>query len=123
MLSIFLSRYAEEGDWTWRLAGFFSGCFMMLSSFLGFFSNFFALSPFTACLNVYIFCFGVLSVCMEYKDTLMTQQYVAIIRKEAHFLTTPYGRAAFYCFVGILLVCKGGLLDLFGGVFMAVTGI
>jgi hypothetical protein len=53
-----LKKYAEEGDWSWRVAGFAAGCFMMFTSFFGFFSNFFGLSPFLACLNIYIFCFG-----------------------------------------------------------------
>jgi hypothetical protein len=53
-----LKKYAEEGDWSWRVAGLASGCFMMFSSFFGFFSNFFGLSPFRACLDIYIFCFG-----------------------------------------------------------------
>lgn len=118
-----LLKYAEDGDWTWRVAGFGAGCFMMFTSFFEFFSNFFGLSPFMACLDLYIFCFGALAVCLEYKDQVLTAKYVAIIKQEAHFLSTPYGRAAFYFFVGLLMVCKGGILNLLGGVFLAVIGV
>ena len=34
---------------------------------------------------------SVLAVCMEYKDQVLTAQYIELIRREAHFLTTPYG--------------------------------
>jgi EF-hand domain pair len=33
------------------------------------------------------------------------------------------GRAAFYFFVGILMVCEGGMLDLVGGLFLVVIGV
>jgi EF-hand domain len=110
---------------------------------------------------IYIVC-SVLSVCMEYKDQMLTAKYIDLIRREAHFLTTPYGtvnffagaqclrnfssapyqcnsayvntlircytlplagRAAFYFFVGVLMVCKGGILDFVAGLFLAVIGV
>ena len=118
-----LLKYAEDGDWTWRVAGFGAGCFMMFTSFFEFFSNFFGLSPFLACLDLYIFCFGALAVCLEYKDQLVTEKYVDLIKKEAHFLTTPYGRAGFYFFVGLLMACKGGILNWIGGIFCVIIGV
>lgn len=118
-----LLKYAEDGNWSWRVAGFCVGLFMMASSFLEFWSNLFGLAPFYVLLDVYIFLFGVLAVCLEYKDQMLTAKYVALIKAEAHFLTTPYGRAAFYFFVGLLMVCKGGLLNWLGGLFACVIGV
>ena len=118
-----LLKYAEDGNWSWRVAGFLVGGFCMASSFLEFWSNLFGLQPFYILLDVYIFLFGLLAVCLEYKDQMLTASYVAMISQEAHFLTTPYGRAAFYFFVGLLMVCKGGLLNWVGGLFACVVGV
>lgn len=95
---------------------------MIATSIFGFMSSFFALSPFLAILDLYICCFGVLAVCLEYKDQIMMKRYVDIIRKEAHFLTIPSGRAIFYIFAGVLIVSKGGLPNLFAGIFIMLVG-
>lgn len=96
---------------------------MIVTSIFGFLSSIFGLSPFMACLDIYILVFGILSVCLEYQDQVFTKKYVDVIRKEAHFLITPSGRAAFYFFVGVLMVAKGGLLDLFAGLFLILVGV
>lgn len=99
-----------------------SGCLMIATSVFGILDAFLSLSPFSACLDVYITFFGVMSVCLEYKDQTLTKVYVDIIRKEAHFLTVPSGRAAFYFFVGTLIAFKGGLTDLISGIFLMLVG-
>jgi vacuolar-type H+-ATPase subunit I/STV1 len=117
-----LKDYAENGNWTWKVAGLICGSLMIICGILGFLSSIFSLSPFAACLDVYIFIFGVLSVCLEYKDQVMMKSYVNLIRREAHILITPSGRAGFYIFVGILMFSKGGLLNILAGLFMIVIG-
>jgi hypothetical protein len=52
----------------------------------------------------------------------MSQKYIDLIQSEASFLTKPYGRGAFYLFVGIIMVVKGGLLFFFSGLFVTLTG-
>lgn len=117
-----MKKYAEEGNWTWRVAGFTSGILMMFISFFGFFSNLASLSPFNAILDIYIFCFGLISVALEYKEKFFTQSYIDIIKREALFLYKPYGRAAFYFFLGILLLGKGGLFSSIIGIYTAFVG-
>jgi COPI associated protein len=98
------------------------GCLMIFTSVFGFISSFFSLSPFMACLDIYILCFGILSVCLEYKDQVMMKRNVDVIKREARFLTTPWGRAAFYFFVGILMIAKGGILSIIAGIFLMLVG-
>lgn len=99
-----------------------SGCVMIFTSISGFMNSLFGLSPFMACLDIYICCFGILAICLEYKDQMMMKKYVDIIRREAHFLTTPAGRAAFYFFNGILIISKGGIVNLLAGGFLMLVG-
>jgi hypothetical protein len=117
-----MKKYAEEGKYSWRVAGFTSGILMMFISFFGFFSNLVSLSPFNAILDLYIFCFGLISAALEYKERFFTQSYIDIIKREALFLYKPYGRAAFYFFLGILLIGKGGLFSIIVGIYTAFVG-
>ena len=118
----YLKQYAEDGEWTWKLAGFFAGLLIMGTSILSLLSNFFGLSWFTALLDVYCIMFGAVACILEYKDVLLTADACAIIRREALFLYRPYGRAAFYFFVGLLVIAKGGILNLIVGLFASAVG-
>lgn len=120
---ISLKKYCEEGNWTWRVGGFISGIIMMAVGLLNFFSHILSLAPFTSVLDVYIIFAGVISVILEFKDRMLTQKYIKVLDTEAKFLMRPYGRAAFYFFIGILLACTGGVLGFFGGLFIAIIGV
>jgi COPI associated protein len=52
----------------------------------------------------------------------MMKRNVDMIKREARFLTTPWGRAAFYFFVGILMIAKGGILSIIAGIFLMLVG-
>ena len=95
---------------------------MIITSSLGFFDSILYLSPFTAVLNLYIICFGIIAILLENKEYFLTKKYRDIIKTEARFLDKPYGRAAFYFFVGILLVAKGGLFGLLVGLYTSFIG-
>ena len=95
---------------------------MIITSIFGFLNSFFSLNQFSACLDIYILCFGVLSICLEYKDQVFMKRNVDIIKREAHFLATPWGRAAFYFFVGILVVSRGSIINLVAGIFLMIVG-
>jgi hypothetical protein len=66
--------------------------------------------------------FGLVSMSLEYKNHWLTKDFVALIKKEAKFLSTPYGRAGFYVFVGLLLACEGYLLDFIVGLLLVAVG-
>lgn len=118
-----LKKYAEEGSYTWKVLGFIAGGLLMSVAFLDFFSHIFSLSPFAAILDIYIFFFGAVAVMLEFKDQFLTKRYIEMIRKEAFFLYKPYGRAAFYSFVGVLLIAKGGILDFIVGLYTLFVGV
>jgi hypothetical protein len=118
-----LKKYAEEGQWTWKIAGFFAGLLIVITSSLGLLSNFFGLSFFTALLDVYAIGFGALACVLEYKDVLLTASAREVIKREALFLYRPYGRAAFYFFIGLLMVAKGGLLGFIVGAYTMLVGV
>lgn len=118
-----LKKYAEDGNWSWKVAGFIGGLMIIGVSLMSIMSNLFGLSPFRAVLNIYLFFFGLSMCIMEFKEKALTQQYLDLIKREALFLYHPYGRAAFYFFVGILIACEGGLLGLLVGAYCAVVGV
>lgn len=118
-----LRTYAEDGQWTWKLAGFFAGLAIVITSSLSLLSHFFGLSWFSAMLDVYAIMFGAVACALEYKDVLMTASARTFIRREALFLYRPYGRAAFYFFMGLLIVAKGGVLNLMVGVYAMAVGV
>lgn len=117
-----LEKYAETGDWSWTAGANLAGALMIVTSSLGFFDSILYLSPFTAVLNLYIICFGVIAILLENKEYFLTKKYRDIIKTEARFLDKPYGRAGFYFFVGILLVAKGGLLGFLVGLYTSFIG-
>lgn len=118
-----LKAYAEEGPWTWKLAGFFAGLLIIVSSSLSLLSHFFGLSWFSAMLDVYSIAFGAIACTLEYKDYLLTANARAVLRREALFLSRPYGRAAFYFFIGLLILAKGGILNMIIGIYTMAVGV
>lgn len=118
-----LRVYAEEGEWTWKLAGFLAGLLIVATSALSLLSHFFGLSWFSALIDIYLILFGSIACVLEYKDALLTAQFRTILKREALFIYRPYGRAAFYFFVGLLMVGNGGLLGILVGAFTILVGV
>jgi hypothetical protein len=105
----------EKGDVSWKYASVLAGGMLCLVSFLGLASSIMSLSPMKAVLHLYIFAFGVIFLVLEYPDSYLPRDYVVSLKTEALFLTKAYGRAVFYFFVGLLVSCIGGLLNLVVG--------
>jgi hypothetical protein len=117
-----VKQLVDEGNYSWTLGGLISGVIICGLSFLNFFSHLFGLAPLTAVMDVYLFAGGLVCILLEFKERMLTEKYLAMIKREALFLYRPYGRAAFYFFIGILMTCNGGLLGLIGGLFVAAVG-
>lgn len=117
-----LVKYAEEGDWTWKVLGLFGGLAMMGTGALSFMGDFFLFNYFGAVLDVYIFLFGILSVCLEYKESILPTKWVDQLKIEAKFMYKPYGRAVLYFFFGVLLISQSKLLYLCTGLYLCVIG-
>ena len=98
-----LKKYADEGDWTWKILGLIAGLSIAFINSMAFLSDIFGLSPFSAVLDLYLVCFGLVLVVLEYQSKLLTASYMEALRREALFLCRPYGRAAFYFFIGMIL--------------------
>lgn len=118
-----LRKYAEEGNWSWRVLGFIAGLLVMWLSIMSILTNLISLSPFRAVLNIYLFFFGLAACLLEFKERTLTVTYLTVLQREALFLTRPYGRAAFYFFLGLLIVSIGGLLNLIVGAYVTGLGL
>jgi len=115
-------KYAEEGDWTWKILGMFGGLAMMATGVLNFMAHFFLFDYFGAVLDVYIILFGLLSVILEYKENILPSRWVDNIKVEAKFIYKPYGRAVLYIFFGVLLVSQQQLFYLCTGLYLCGIG-
>eukprot|EP01041_Mallomonas_annulata_P005298 gene5298-10596_t len=118
-----LKKYVEDGHYSWKACGFLAGILLILNGFLSFSYEIMRLSPLMAILNLYLIIFGLVLVILEYKEKTLSKRFQDIIRTEALFLYRPYGRGAFYTFCGTILVCKGGIISFFIGIFVSGLGI
>eukprot|EP01038_Epipyxis_sp_PR26KG_P009408 gene9408-12669_t len=116
-----LKKYAEDGNYTWKVLGFIAGIVICITSLLSLLSH--ILAPFNAIMDVYLLGFGLLACLLEFKDRLLTQKYLDLIKQQALFLYRPYGRAAFYFFIGVLIVARGGLIGFVAGFYVATVGV
>lgn len=99
-----LKKYAEEGDWTWRILGLFAGLGMIGAGAVNLLFS--ILNPFGMLLAAYIIIFGIIAVALEYKDVVLPQSWIDSLKREAKFVYRPYGRAVLYIFWGILLISE-----------------
>lgn len=115
-------KYAEEGDWTWKLLGMFGGLAMVGVGGLTFMGDFFLFNYFGAILDVYIILFGILTVCLEYKEAILPKTWIEQIKIEARFVYKPYGRAVLYIFFGVLLISQSKFLYTCIGLYLLAIG-
>lgn len=118
-----LKAYVDNGDWSWKLAGFTVGLSLSIMSFYAFISHLFGFAWFLAVTDLYLFSFGLVACILEYKEYVLTQQYIDVIRKEALFLYRPYGRAAFYSLVGLIKLGESDIISEIIGLYAFVIGI
>lgn len=118
-----MKKYADEGNWTWKIAGFTGAVAVVVLSAMSFLSHLFGLSPISAVLDLYLILIGGALAALEYKEQVFTKQYLDTLRKEALFVYRPYGRAGVYFFVGVLMLTyDSGLLGKLVGLYVAVVG-
>ncbi len=117
-----MKKVVEDGESTWKYLGFLAGCMIMAVSALGALSALFGLGIISLLMYVYVFCAGAVLACLEFKDALIPIKYKEMIRREALFLYRPYGRAAFYMGVGLVMVNMGGFLTLLVGLYTTAVG-
>ncbi len=72
--------------------------------------------------DFYLLAFGITTCVLEYKEKVFTTKYLNVLRKEALFLSRPYGRAIFYILIGILLIARGSILSFLVGLYTTAVG-
>ncbi len=113
----------EDGDSSWKYLGSIAGLSIMVVTLLGALSAFFGLGIVNLVMNIYMFIFGAIMVCLEFKHVLIPMKYKEMIRKEAQFLYRPYGRAGFYVAVGVIMLSMGGLFTFVVGAYTVAVGV
>jgi len=61
-----MKKYADEGNWTWKIAGFMGAVVVVVVSALAFVSHLFGLSPLSAILDLYLILSGAALAALEY---------------------------------------------------------
>ncbi len=117
-----MKKIVEDGESTWKYLGFLAGCMIMAVSALGALSALFGFGLISLLMYMYVFCAGAILACLEFKDALIPVKYKEMIRREALFLYRPYGRAAFYMGVGLVMINMGGFLTLLVGLYTTAVG-
>ena len=69
-------KFAEEGNYNWKVLGFFAGILLMLDGFFGFFIAFTSLDLSRALINLYLVLFGAICSMLEFKGNSFTEKYV-----------------------------------------------
>ena len=118
-----LKKYADEGNYSWKIAGLMAGLAIMFyagSSFLG---HLLGLSPATAVIDIYLFSFGVAACMLECKEHSFSKRGLDMLKREALFLYRPYGRALFYFFIGVLILATGGIIGFVVGIYVSAVGV
>jgi hypothetical protein len=116
-------KYADEGNWSWKVCGALSGLMIMVYSILSVLYHLTSLSPVRAVIDVYLFFIGMIAVLLEYKENFITKRWRDHLHREALFLYRPYGRALFYIFAGVLMLAFGGLVGWIMGAFVTIIGV
>lgn len=81
------------------------------------------LDIFTAVVDAYVAAFGVLSVCLEYKQTLLGDDFANMMQDEFKFIYKPYGRAFLYVLFGLLMFSEtGSIVYMVVGPYVTVVG-
>lgn len=117
-----LRDMAEEGEYSWRVLGFFAGILMTVNGVLGSLASLFGLALFSLLMNLYIVVFGGVCILLEYQDRSLTKKYLRTVEREMHFLFLPMGRGIFYTFCGTLLIVKGGVFGSLSGICILLIG-
>lgn len=119
-----MKKLAENGHYSWQAAGFLAGALIVVNSILSIMSHILSLSPLLVTLDVYLLVFGACACILECKEKVLSLRYIRLLQREALFLFHPYGRAAFYIFVGGLIAAEQGMTGfLIGGYCMFIGSI
>ena len=92
------------------------GVINILGSFLSF-------DLYQLVLYVFVAGFGIIGLALESKVNVFTNAGLMYLKREAHFLFRPWGRALYYFFVGLFLLTQSGPMVYVLGTGCCVVGI
>lgn len=117
-------EYVNNGHWSFQVLGCFGGILMTVAGLYNLLYDILGLSPFDAIVDAYVGCFGILSVCLEYKTTLLGDDFAKTLRDEFRFIYKPYGRAFLYILFGLLMFSESGsLVYMIAGPYVTAVGL
>lgn len=103
--------------------GLFASGGIIITGAFAFLSALFGFDLLKLVISSFVIVFGLIGVVIELKPSIVSRYQLAILHREAHFLFRPWGRAMFYFFVGIFLLCQAGFLHTVFGISSCVIGI
>lgn len=118
-----MKKYADEGNYSWKVAGGIAGAAIMFHAATSCLAHALTLSPATAVIDIYLFLFGLFACILEFKEQSFTKRGLDMLKREALFLYRPYGRASFYFFVGVLVLATGGMQGFLIGLYCSAVGL
>jgi hypothetical protein len=118
-----IKKFVLEGHWSWKVLGFLAGVAMTLSGAWMLLFDILGLNVFMVVVDVYVLAYGVLCVCLEYKEGLLPDNVRQTLQQEFLFVYKPYGRSFLYVLFGLLLFSQGSIVYMLVGPFTFGVGI
>ena len=118
-----LQHYANEGHWSWKVLGCIVCGGLVLDGIINIFSSFLSFNLYQLLLFVFTTAFGIIGLALESKVNMFTNSGLMYLKREAHFLFRPWGRALYYFFIGLFLLTQSGPMVYVLGIGCCVVGI
>lgn len=117
-------KFVSDGHWSWQVLGCIGGILMAIAGVYNLLYDFLGLDIITAVVDAYVAAFGVLSVCLEYKQNLLGDDFAIFLKDEFKFVYKPYGRAFLYVLFGLLMFSEtGSIVYMIAGPYVTAVGL
>jgi len=101
-------KFVDEGHWSWQVLGCIGGILMLVGGIYNLLYDVLGVAIFDAVVDAYVSAFGFLSICLEYKSSLMGDELSKQVQDEFRFIYKPYGRCFLYVLFGLLMFSQSG---------------
>lgn len=118
-----LKAFISDGHWSWRVFGFLAGVAMTGAGFWMLFLDIFSLNLVTVVVDAYVLAYGLLATLLEYKESLLPDDFRKTLQDQFLFIYRPYGRCFMYCLFGLLIGAQSNLVYQIIGPFVFGVGV
>jgi len=116
-------NFVTDGHWSWQVLGCFGGILMTIAGVYNLLYDILGLDVVDAVVDAYVAAFGVLSICLEYKQNLLGEDFDVFLKDEFKFIYKPYGRAFLYVLFGLLMFSEtGSIVYMIAGPYVTLVG-